>query len=45
MVKIPKKVDVEAFWKVLLELVTKADGRYTWPAADTIVAKVEKLEV
>ncbi|KAF8251951.1 Inosine/uridine-preferring nucleoside hydrolase [Wilcoxina mikolae CBS 423.85] len=34
MVKIPKKVDVEAFWKVLLDLVTKADGRYTWPAAE-----------
>jgi uridine nucleosidase len=31
VVKIPKKVDTVAFWKLLLDMVEQADGRYTWP--------------
>lgn len=31
-VKVPKKVEVPAFWNVMLEAVEKADGRYQWPA-------------
>lgn len=30
VVKVPKSVDVDAFWKVILSSVEKADGRYTW---------------
>lgn len=30
VVKIPKSVDVEAFWKAVLSCVEKVDGRYTW---------------
>ena len=32
MVKVPRAVDVDAFWDVLLGLVAQADGRYSWPA-------------
>jgi len=32
-VLVPKKVDVDAFWKMMLDMVTSADGRYTWPDA------------
>lgn len=31
-IRVPRKVEVEAFWKVMLEAVDQADGRYQWPA-------------
>lgn len=31
-VKVPKKVDVAAFYNVMLQAVDKADGNYEWPA-------------
>lgn len=37
-VLVPKKVDVDAFWKLLLDMVTAADGRYTWPETATVDA-------
>jgi uridine nucleosidase len=30
VVNIPKSVDVDAFWKVVLKSVKEADGRYSW---------------
>ncbi|KAA8912718.1 Inosine/uridine-preferring nucleoside hydrolase domain-containing protein [Sphaerosporella brunnea] len=30
VVRVTKKVDVDAFWKLLLDMVEKAEGRYTW---------------
>jgi uridine nucleosidase len=30
LVRIPKSLDVDAFWGVVLEVVKSADGRYTW---------------
>lgn len=30
VVRVPKSVDVEAFWKVVFRCVEEADGRYTW---------------
>jgi len=30
LVRIPKSLDVDVFWDVVLEAVKKADGRYTW---------------
>ena len=37
-VRVPTKVDVEAFWKVILDSVDRADGRYTWPDAAVVEA-------
>jgi len=31
LVRIPRSLDVDAFWKVVLDMISKADGRYTWP--------------
>jgi uridine nucleosidase len=31
VVMVAKKVDSNAFWKVMLEMVDKADGRFVWP--------------
>lgn len=33
-VRVPVKVDVDAFWGVLLEAVARADGRFTWPTGE-----------
>lgn len=30
-VRIPVKLDVAAFWEVMLRMVDRVDGRYTWP--------------
>jgi len=30
LVKIPRSLDVDAFWKVILDMISKADGRYVW---------------